>query len=156
MEFAYPFNVRKEDGDYIVTFPDVPEAVTGAADRSEAIALARDALVAALGGYIEDRHDIPQPSPRKARQLVAYLDPLEAAKVALYIAMREKGISNVGLATRLSMNEKAVRRMLDLDQKTQVDTIHYALGHVFDYRLVTAMQTISASRHRAGENRLSA
>ncbi len=139
MEFAYPFNVRKAEGEYIVTFPDVPEAVTGAATRADALALARDALVAALGGYVDDRRDIPKPSVRRGKQFVAYLDPLEAAKLALYIAMQEKNLSNVGLAGRLRMDEKAVRRMLDLDQKTQIDTIHSALRHIFDYRLVTSM-----------------
>jgi antitoxin HicB len=144
MEFAYPFTVRKTGGEYIVEFPDVPEAVTGAQTREEAAAMARDALLAALGGYVDDRRDIPQPSARKGKQLVAYLDPLEAAKLALYIAMQEKGLSNVGLASRLHMDEKAVRRMLDLDQKTKIDTIHDALRQIFDYRLVTAM-------HRAGQ-----
>ncbi len=143
MEFSYPFSVRKVGEEYIATFSDVPEAVTGADTREEAAALARDALVAALGGYIDDRRDIPAPSPRAGKQLMAYLDPLEAAKLALYIAMREKGLSNVGLASRLRMDEKAVRRMLDLDQKTHIDAIHDALRQIFDYRLVTAM-------HRAG------
>ena len=145
MEFAYPFTVRKTSGEYLVKFPDVPEAITGADSREEAAALARDALLAALGGYVDDRRDIPQPSARKGKQLVAYLDPLEAAKLALYIAMQEKGLSNVGLASRLRMDEKAVRRMLDLDQKTKIDTIHDALRHVFDYRLVTSMHRANYS-----------
>lgn len=153
MEFAYPFNIRKSEGEYIVDFPDVPEAITGANSREEAAALARDALVAALGGYIDDRRDIPQPSQRTSKQLVAYLDPLEAAKLALYIAMRENGLANTGLASRLRMDEKAVRRMLDLDQKTHIDTIHNALRQVFDYRLVTAMQAVTNNRRGAWENR---
>jgi antitoxin HicB len=36
-----------------------------------------------------------------------------AAKAALYLAMREAGISNVQLARKLGCDEKEVRRMLD-------------------------------------------
>jgi predicted RNase H-like HicB family nuclease len=39
----------------LVTFPDVPEAVTDGADPDEALREAQDALIAALGGYINAR-----------------------------------------------------------------------------------------------------
>ena len=54
------------DGDgYLVTFPDVPEAVTGAKERAEAIELAADALTTAMDFYFEDRRPVPMPSPLK-------------------------------------------------------------------------------------------
>ncbi len=137
MKLSYPFNIKKSGNEYIVTFPDVPEAITGADSRSEAVVLARDALMAALGGYIEDKRDIPLPSVGKS---LVHLRPLEAAKVALYIVMRDKGYSNVQLANRLNIDEKSVRRMLDLDQSTKIDTIYNALRSVFDYRLITFME----------------
>ncbi len=143
-EFAYPFTVRKQGGEYIATFPDVSEAITGAKDRDQATVLARDALIAALGAYIEDKRDIPVPSPNKQGQQTAYLRPLEAAKLALYIAMREKNLTNLELAARLSIDEKAVRRMLDLDHPTKIDTLTQALRNVFSYRLITSMRKVPA------------
>ncbi len=139
MEMAYPFNVRKQGDEYIVTFPDVPEAITGATSRNEAIELARDALIAALGFYIEDHREILAPSASKPKQLMAYLRPLEAAKLALYMAMYESKTSNVRLAKQLDVDEKSVRRYLDLDHNTKIETIREALN-VFNYRLVTSLQ----------------
>lgn len=142
MDFAYPYEISGTDGDYVATFPDVPEALTGTATQEETRALTRDALVAALGGYMDDRRDILPPSQRDQGQEMAYLDPLEAAKLGLYIAMRHAGLTNVGLAARLRMDEKAVRRMLDLDQRTHIATIHDALRHVFGVRLVTGIRAL--------------
>jgi len=144
MEFAYPFYLRKHGREYIVSFPDIPEAITGAGNRDEAMLLARDALIAALGAYIEDRKDIPSPSRKRSGRQIAYLRPLEAAKLALYIAVREKHLSNLQLAAHLSIDEKAVRRMLDLDHPTRIETITHALGNIFDYRLVTSMLKVPA------------
>jgi antitoxin HicB len=142
MQFAYPFQIRKDGDEFIVTFPDVPEALTSADTRNQAIHQAHDALIAALGGYMELRRDIPRPSSKKPRQYIAYLQPLEAAKLALYMAMKHGGISNLGLAKRLGIDEKAVRRMLDLDQATKIETIQEALDHIFHIQLVTGMQPI--------------
>lgn len=138
MRLSYPFKVRKEDGEFIVSFPDVPEALTGADSKEEAIDLAQDALIAALRGYIDDRRDIPVPSD--SGKYFAVLSPLEAGKLALYIAMREEGVSNVALGKRLGIVEGAVRRMLDLDHGTKIETIYDALDRVFHYRLVTSME----------------
>ena len=140
MQLSYPFNVLKDGEEYIVTFPDIPEAITGAETREEAILLARDALIAALGGYMEDKISIPPPSSKKPKQLLAYLRPLEAAKVALYMAMTEESVNNVELARRLDIDEKAVRRMLDPDHASKIGVINHALRNVFKYRLVTSME----------------
>lgn len=140
MKFSYPCKIRKTGDEYIVSFPDVPEALTGASSRKEAEALAKDALIAALRGYVEDREAIPEPS--NGRDLV-HLTPLEAAKLGLYIAMREKKVSNVELGKRLRMAEGAVRRMLDLDHATKIETIYDALKNVFHYQLITNMELVA-------------
>jgi antitoxin HicB len=138
MKFSYPYKIRKTGNEYIVSFPDVPEALTGASSRKEADALAKDALITALRGYIEDKKAIPAPSGGK-KDLV-HLSPLEAAKLGLYAAMREKKVSNVELGKRLNMAEGAVRRMLDLDHATKIETIYDALKNVFHYQLITNME----------------
>ena len=49
---AYPVNLgRQEDGSILVSFPDIPEALTEGATEEEALAEAEDCLIAALGGY---------------------------------------------------------------------------------------------------------
>lgn len=144
MELAYPFNIETQNDEYIITFPDIPEAITGANTREEAVALASDALIAALGAYMEAKQEIPTPSPKSSQQEMAYIPPLAAAKVALYLAMKKEKLSNVSLGDRLGVDEKAVRRMLDLDHATKIETINNALQSVFAnrYRLVTSIQSI--------------
>jgi len=136
MKFSYPYRIRKAGREYLVTFPDVPEALTGAASREGARMLAHDALIAALRGYVDDRRNLPVPS---AGAQIVHLTPLEAAKLGLYSAMRERGLSNVALGKQLHMAEGAIRRLLDLDHHSKIETISEALERVFNYQIVTTM-----------------
>ena len=65
MQYVYPCNLTpdvEEGAGYVVTFPDVPEAITGARTKEESLVLAEDALAVALSAYVEHREDIPIPS----------------------------------------------------------------------------------------------
>ena len=67
MIYAYPCELTADkDGVLVATFPDVPEAITGGRDRSEAMAMAEDALATALAGYVHQKTG--HPGTRKARQ----------------------------------------------------------------------------------------
>ena len=60
---AWPVNlVPQEDGTILVSFPDIPEALTEGESEDEAIAQAQDCLTAALGGYVAARRAIPGPA----------------------------------------------------------------------------------------------
>jgi len=64
----YPIILERDtNGTMRVEFPDVPEANTFGEDAGEALMQAVDALESALSIYIEDRRDIPKPSPVKPR-----------------------------------------------------------------------------------------
>lgn len=127
MQFIYPYSVfQTEDGAWQVRFPDVPEALTEGTDEAEAHALATDALLAALGGLTKLKRDIPLPSAAQGRP-VCIVPMLPAAKLALYQAMRERGMTNVALARELGLLEGEVRRMLDLDHQTKIRTLETAL-----------------------------
>src|SRR5258708_787899 len=127
MQFIYPYTVfRSEDGAWQVRFPDVPEALTEGATEEEAHALATDALLAALGGLVKMKRDVPAPSaPDNGRAVVVPM--LQSAKLALYQAMREDGLNNVTLARKLGLLEGEVRRMIDLDHQTRIGTLEKAL-----------------------------
>lgn len=103
MRYVYPVTLEiDEAGRVVASFPDVPEALTDGADEGEALSEARDALRAALAGYVQARRPLPQPSRSKGRQIA--LPPLIAAKLAIYQAMRERGLSNVALGARLGLS----------------------------------------------------
>ena len=73
MIYAYPCELTPdEDGGLVVTFPDVPQAITGGRDRAEALTMAEDALATALAGYVHAQWEIPIPSqPAAYQELIA-------------------------------------------------------------------------------------
>ena len=137
LQLAYPATLEaQDDGALLVSFPDIPEALTEGATEAEALTEAADCLVAALGGYVNDGCDIPRPSPARGRPLVQ-LPALVAAKLALYQAMREQRVGNVALAKRLGTVEETVRRLLDLDHRSHIGHVEAALK-ALGQRLVVA------------------
>jgi antitoxin HicB len=62
-------------------FPDIPEALTGAATEAEALDMARDALIAAMDFYFEDRRPVPTPSEPTRGQATVELPSSLIARV---------------------------------------------------------------------------
>ncbi len=59
----YPVTLTAaEEGGFVVTFPDVPEAITQGDTREEAMENGLDALITSLDFYFEDQRVIPVPS----------------------------------------------------------------------------------------------
>ena len=128
MRYAYPCVLNPEEGGgFYVVFPDVRGALTCGDDTAEALEMAEDALVAAMGGYVYMRRDIPIPSPAADGQYLVALPPIPAAKLALYIAMREQGISEAALGERLGIDVDAVRKLINPDRYTHITRIMEAL-----------------------------
>lgn len=130
MRYMYPCNLTpdyEERRGFVVTFPDVPEAITGADTEEESVFLAEDALVAALSAYVQFGKDIPGPSsPIDGQRLVA-VPPVPAAKLALYTAMREQGLSESELGARIGLGDRAVRNLLDPDYDSHMSQVEKAL-----------------------------
>ncbi len=111
----------------MATFPDVPEAVTGGKDRTEALTMAEDALATALAGYVHAQWEIPTPSrPDDGQRLVA-VPTVIAAKLVLYSAMREQLISNADLACQLGISESAVQKLIDPERNSPIAQVQKAL-----------------------------
>ena len=53
-----------------------------------------------------------------------------AAKLALYISMREQGLTKVGLARRVGLSEGAVRKLLNPNHRSHIGQIERALEKV--------------------------
>ncbi len=138
MRYAYPCSIARDDGEeqltgkraYIVTFPDVYGANTGGWSWEEALENAKDCLGVALGMYVKTREDIPVPGPLRHDQVLISVAPIVAAKLALYSAMREQGITNVALAVRLGLQENAVRRLVDPRHRSHITSVERALEAV--------------------------
>jgi antitoxin HicB len=128
-ELTYPVTLTPdaEDGGFVVTFKDLPEAITQGETVTEALAEAADALEEAVAGRIRRGDPIPEPSPAADRPIVPV--PVQtAAKAALYLALQETGITKAELAVRLGCDEKEVRRLLDPRHPSKLPRIQKALA----------------------------
>ena len=130
MRYAYPciLSPDEEEGEgFVVTFPDVPEAVTGGKTRDGALVMAQDGLAVALGMYVKSREEIPVPSGVAPGQVLVAVPPIVAAKLALYSAMRSQGITNVALAAQMGLSEGAIRRLVNPDHRSHINQVEKAL-----------------------------
>ncbi|MGH6958837.1 MAG: type II toxin-antitoxin system HicB family antitoxin [Caulobacteraceae bacterium] len=96
--------------DFVVRFPDVPEAITGGATPQEALANAVEALEVAIEHYLD--LGLPVPTPRAAGlgEHPVALAPAVAARAMLVETMAAQKLSKVALAERMGRDEKVVRR----------------------------------------------
>jgi antitoxin HicB len=80
---SYPARIVRDGEGFAVSFPDIPEALTGAASRKQALSMAADALVTAMEFYFEDCRRVPAPSAAKRGEVAIGLPPSVAEKVQL-------------------------------------------------------------------------
>ena len=133
MKYAYPCDMTpdvEEGYGFVVTFPDVPEAITGADTWDESLFLAEDALIAALTFYVNGGEDLPIPSAPSDGQVLITVPPLQSAKLDLYSAMRERGVSKSDLADTLGMSESDVVDLIDLDFDSTAPQVDAAMKAV--------------------------
>ena len=131
MNFAYPASLESEpDGRYTVTFPDLPDAITQGEDRDDAIEMAADCLAETIGARIAERDDIPAPSPLKRGQVRVAVPVHVAVKAALYVAMKQEGVSMNELARTLKGQHVQVRRLLDPGRASSMKRIDQALSAI--------------------------
>ena len=62
------FQIEPDGNFFLVTFPDVPEAITQGDSIEEAERVAYDALATALDFYVDANQAFPTPSPVKRGQ----------------------------------------------------------------------------------------
>ena len=139
--FKYPVKLTldKVDGGFVVTFPDIPEAITQGDTKAEALVAAKDALETALDFYFEDKRAVPRPSKPKRGQNVIDLSASLSAKVLLLNEMIKQGVRSAELARRLNTTPQEVNRLTNIRHTTRIDGIAAALqvmGKHLDMRVV--------------------
>lgn len=102
------------DGEgWLVTFPALPEAITGGPCRQEARRQAADALEVVLLTYVKDGRNLPPDSQAEGDSERVPVSAQVVAKLAFIQAFRLSGMSRVALAARMRVSESEVRRLLD-------------------------------------------
>lgn len=140
--FEYAVKLRAADeGGFVVTCRDLPQLVTQGEDEADALREAADAMDEVFAAYMQG--GLPFPAPTKAKRGERLVSPPAetVAKAALYVAMREAGISKVELAKKLGVDEKEVRRLLDPHYGSKLPRIAEAID-ALGRRLVIGLETV--------------
>lgn len=125
---GYPVNIQPDGNGWMVSFPDIPEALTGGDTLEEALDMAQDALETALEFYFDDKRSVPAPSKPKKGQAVISLPVSMAAKVLLLNEMIAQHVRPAELARRLNTTPQEVSRLTTLGRPTKIDSIAAALA----------------------------
>eukprot|EP01037_Dinobryon_pediforme_P019973 gene19973-20494_t len=129
--WAFPARITDDgEGEFVVTFSDVPEALTSGATREEALHNAADALEEAILGYMAVGQNIPLPRDAGPGEDLIIVAPVTASRAVLFMAMRAQRMTNVALADRIGKSEGAVRRLIDGTTGVKIDTVLEAMNAV--------------------------
>lgn len=139
--FMYPITLTPDttDGGFVVTFVDMPEAITQGDTEEQALVAARDALESALDFYFEDKRTVPPPSKARRGQHVVELAASLSAKVLLLNEMVTQNVRPAELARRLNTSPQEVNRLTNVKHTTRIDGIAaalQALGKHLEMRVV--------------------
>jgi antitoxin HicB len=135
-----PLTLKKDrNGTVIAQAVDAPGTLTVGRDEADASAQAVDALITLFAALTDEGAPIPRPSRPKRGAPVATLPPMVAAKLAIYQAMRDAGLTQSALAERLGCDPRQVRRLLDLDHNSRLDQLEAALA-ALGKRLIIEVQ----------------
>ena len=131
----------KPEGDVIVvTFPDVGYGATQGATEVEALEMAEDFLVMAIGDLIKQGKDIPKATTRRGgKYRWIKLPALAGVKMELHRAIKDSGVRKAELARRLKITPQEVTRLIDVHHTTKIDSIAgalKALGKTMEIRVV--------------------
>lgn len=131
MDYAYPADIEPEEppeAGYVITFPDVPGAVTGGETWEETLSEGADALRVALAGHLKRCGRVPRASAPRPGQVLLPLDPASSAKLALIEALHDRGLRPADLARAMGLKDhKQARRLLDLDHPSRMENLQPAL-----------------------------
>lgn len=124
----YPARFEPDTGGFVVTFRDIPEAITQGDSLQEAREMAANALLTAMDFYFEDKRLVPLPSKvEKDEELVA-LPTSVSVKILLLNEMIAQGVTPSALARRMNTRPQDVNRIMTLTHATKIDTIADALA----------------------------
>jgi antitoxin HicB len=133
------FSTGEKHGVIVVSFPDVPEAITQGKGKADAMAQAQEALGLALLTYPARNLALPKPKAKGTHLVPIAVEAAVAAKLAFLEAFREAGISKSELARRIGKDEKDVWRLLDPKHSTKFGILTDAL-RVLGRRLVIGVE----------------
>lgn len=115
------------EGGFMVTFRDIPEAISQGDDEKEALELAKEALLSAFMKYVEEQRQITMPSPQNHDEILFPLPSSVVAKVLLFNEMTRQQIKPDELANRLNLAPLVITQLINMRTPAKLDAIQSAL-----------------------------
>jgi len=110
--FAYPALVRSIGSEFLVTFRDIPEAVSAGWTRDDALKMASNALAAALSEYVENEQEPPAPTPPHVHEVFVRVPAAIAAGLLLRREVLRRKMADADVAGLIGREPAEVSRML--------------------------------------------
>lgn len=125
----YRLKFTSDDNDtFLVTSPEFPEVSSYGETEAEALRWGLDAIIEAIAGRIHFQDDIPPPHAKRPRGHAVELSLLHYLKLALYLALRQKGLTRAELARRMGSHRETVDRLFRLDHNSRMDQLEAAFN----------------------------
>ena len=124
----YPATFIPDTGGFVVTFRDIPEAITQGDDERDAIDMAKDVLLSSMDFYFDNKRQVPMPSTAKPGERLIPLPASVSAKVLLLNEMLEQDVIPSELARRMGTTRQEISRLINLAHTTKIDRIEDALA----------------------------
>ncbi len=140
--FSYPMllNPDSVDGGFVVTFPDLPEAITQGDTIQDCLEEAQDCLEEAIAARMSYQLEIPVSNLPQNAQYIVHLPLRMTLLASIYLAMQETGINTAQLANYLQVPEKEIKQILSPTQETSLSTLEkviYFLGKQVEIDLIS-------------------
>ena len=128
MKYPARFEPDVEDGGYVVTFRDIPEATTQGDDDLDAMAMAEEVLISSIEYYLERKRSVPLPSALQENERMVRVPAITTAKVLLLNEMLAQNIGPSELARRMGTIPQNVNRLIDVRHTSKLESVEQALA----------------------------
>lgn len=126
-QFAYPAKIVQDGNLFVITFRDVPQAITQTDSKEKVVSAAIDVLKDAASIYMDDGEDFPLASKRHKGETLIELPLSFVAKIILHNAMLKNRIRQADLARSLNLPTSEIARIINPRTKIKIDTLADAI-----------------------------
>ncbi len=140
--FNFPVNFTpEEDGGFVITFPDFPEAISQGETITECLMEAKDCLDEALALRIDEKLEIPLPSNNRDFKYKVSPSLEMIFKVLMYLSIKESNLSSQELADQLNLDKTSLDNLINPRQNIQLslfERIFHLLGKDISINLISS------------------
>jgi antitoxin HicB len=116
-------------GGYVVTFPDFGYGATQGETDKEAMEMAQDLLMLTIGDYMRESRSLPAPKRHRGTKFrPVHLPALQTAKLDLYAAFLESGLSKAEFGRRAGIHKAHVDRLFSLRHHSRLEQMESAFA----------------------------